>query len=70
MTRTRYNLEIPTETYHNLQRIARREETSVAELLRRATKLLLYVRSIKELPSSRLLVQRGSEVQEIVLDFV
>ena len=70
MSRIRYNLKIPTETYHNLQKIARREGTSVAELLRRATKLLLYVRSIKDMPSNRLLIQRGSEVQEIVLDFV
>jgi hypothetical protein len=70
MSRTRYNLKIPTETYKNLQKIARQEGTTVAELLRRATKLLLYVRSIKDNADGRLLVERGDEVQEIVLGFI
>lgn len=70
MSRTRYNLKIPTETYKNLQMIARQEGTTVAELLRRATKLLLYVRSIKDNADGRLLVERGGEVQEIVLGFI
>jgi len=69
-SRTRYNLEISTESYKNLQNIAAREGTSIADLLRRATKLLLFVRSIKEDPNARLLVERNGETQEIVLDFI
>lgn len=70
MSQTRYNLKIPTGTYKNLQMIARQEGTTVAELLRRATKLLLYFRSIKDDTDGRLLVERGGEVQEIVLSFI
>ena len=70
MPKTRYNLTIPTDSYNNLQKIAARDETTIADLLRRATKLLLFVRSIKDDPDARLLVERGGELQEIVLDFV
>lgn len=70
MSKTRYNLAIPTDSYKNLQMIATRDETTIADLLRRATKLLLFVRSIKDDPDARLLVERGGETQEIVLDFV
>jgi len=70
MSKTRYNLTIPTDSYQNLQMIATQDETTIADLLRRATKLLLFVRSIKDDPDARLLVERGGETQEIVLDFV
>jgi len=69
-SRTRYNLEIASESYKNLQNIAAREGTTIADLLRRATKLLLFLRSIKEDPNARLLVDRNGEIQEIVLDFI
>ena len=69
-SRTRYNLDISTESYKNLQNIAAREGTTIADLLRRATKLLLFVRSIKEDANARLLVERNGETQEIVLDFI
>jgi len=69
-SRTRSNFEISTESYKNLQNIAAREGTTIADLLRRATKLLLFVRSIKEDPNARLLVERHGETQEIVLDFI
>jgi len=67
---TSYNLAIPTETYKELKNIAAKEGTSIAELLRRATRLLLYVRSIKEEPDARLLVERGNGIQEIVVDLL
>jgi hypothetical protein len=67
---TGYNLAIPTDTYNNLKNIAIEEGTSVADLLRRATKLLLFVRSIKQDPEARLLVERGGEIQEIILDLI
>jgi len=67
---TSYNLSIPTDTYNNLKKIAAQEGTTVADLLRKATKLLLFVRSIKDEPDARLLIGRGSEIQEIVLDFI
>jgi hypothetical protein len=67
---TNYNMSIPTETYRKLQGIAAQEGTTVAELLRRATKLLLFVRSIKDDPDARLLVERGGELHEIVVDLI
>jgi hypothetical protein len=70
MSRTRYNLAMPTDSYKSLQKIAEQEDTTIADLLRKATKLLLFVRSIKEDPDSRLLVERGGDIQEIVLDFI
>ena len=70
MSRTRYNLKIPTDTYKNLQKTAKAEGTTVAELLRRATKLLLYLRSVKDDPGNHLLIKRGGEFQETVLDFI
>ena len=70
MSRTRYNLEISTDNYKHLKTIAEQEGTSVAELLRRATRLLLFVLSIKQDPNARLLVERGGELQEIVLDLM
>jgi hypothetical protein len=69
-TRTSYNLSIPTETYRNLKKIAEQEGTTVADLLRNATKLLLFVRAIKLDPNARLLVDRGGEIQEIALDLI
>jgi hypothetical protein len=46
---------------------ARRGES---QYLRRATELLLFILSIKEDPDARLLVERGGEVQEIVVDLI
>jgi len=70
MPRTRYNLELSTENYENLKKIAEQEGTTIADLLRRATKLLLFVLSIKQDPDARLLVERGDEVQEIVVELI
>jgi len=70
MSWTRYNLKIPTETYKKLKKIAEQEKTTVADLLRRATKLLLFVRSITQSPGARLLVERGGEIQGIVVDLI
>jgi len=67
---TSYNLAIPTDTYRKLRQIAEQEGTSIAELLRKATKLLLYVNSIKQDPDARLLVKRGDDLHEIVVDLL
>jgi len=67
---TSYNLQIPTDTYNNLKEIAEQEGTTIADLLRRATKLLLFVRSIKDDPDAQLLVKQGSEIREIVVDLL
>ena len=70
MSRTRYNLEISTENYRHLKKVAEQEGTTVADLMRRATKLLLFILSIKQDPDARLMVKRGDELQEIVLDLI
>jgi len=67
---TSYNLSIPTDTFRTLKNMAEQENTSIADLLRRATKLLLFVRSIKTDPDASLLVKRGKDTQEIALELV
>jgi hypothetical protein len=67
---TSYNLAIPTETHKQLKKIAEQEGTTIAELLRKSTRLLLYVRTIKQDPNARLLVERQGEIQEIVVDLM
>jgi hypothetical protein len=68
--KTGYNLTIPTDTYKNLQKIAEQEGTTVAELLRRAIKWLMFVRTIKLDPDARLLVERDGDIREIIIDLV
>lgn len=70
MTQTRYNLGIPTESYKNLQKVAEQEGTTIADLFRKATKLFLFIRSIKEDQDAHLLIERNGEIKEIVLDFI
>jgi len=66
----RYNLAIPIDTYKSLQKIAEQEGTTIAELLRRAIKWLMFVRTIKLDPDARLLVERGGQTREIIVDLV
>jgi len=37
MSRTRYNLAMPTDSYKSLQKIAEQEDTTIADLLRKST---------------------------------
>lgn len=67
---TSYNLSIPSETYRQLKQISQQEGTSIAELLRTATRLLLYVRSINEDPNAHLLIERNGRMRELVLDLI
>jgi hypothetical protein len=69
-TTTSYNLTIRSELYQQLQNIAEQEATTLADLLRRATKLFLVIRSIKKDPDARLLVERGGKIEEIILDLI
>jgi hypothetical protein len=63
-----YNLKIPTNVYQMLKKISEQEGTTVAELLREATKLSLFVHHIRQTPGTRLLVEREGEIREIVVD--
>ena len=69
-SKTSYNLVIPTETYRKIKKISEQEGATIAELLRKATKLFLFIRSIKQDPDARLLVERGGQIREIVIDFI
>lgn len=65
------NLKIPAEAHKRLHYIAGQEGTTVADLLRRGTKLLLFAQSIKRQDSgTRLLIERGGRTQEIVLELI
>ncbi|MDY7076986.1 MAG: hypothetical protein SXV54_08685 [Chloroflexota bacterium] len=67
---TGYHMSIPTETYRNLKKMAEQEGTTIADLLRRAIKWLMFVRTIKLDPDARLLVEQGGETKEIIIDLV
>ena len=60
----------PTDTYKNLKKIAEQEGTTIAELLRRAIKWLLFVRTIKLDPDARFLIEQGGETKEIIVDLM
>ena len=66
----RYTIELPDETYNRLKHIADEEETTVASQLRKGAQLLLYIRSIKADPGTRLLIERAGKNQELVLDLI
>jgi hypothetical protein len=61
-----YNLRIPAKAYISLKKIAKQEKTTIAELLRRATRLLLFIQSARHDSSIRSLVECKSEIKEIV----
>ena len=67
---TDHILSMPADACRQLRHIAEQEGLSFGELLRRATKPFLFFRSIKQDPQARVLVERGDETQEIVLDLV
>ena len=69
MARTRYNWGITASSYRRLKKIAQQENTTITDLMHRATQLLLFFRSIRNDPRARLLIERGMETRELVLDF-
>ena len=66
----RYTLDLPDGMYSSLKLIANDEETTVANLLRKATQLLLYIRSVRDDPGARLLIERGGKSKELVIDLI
>ena len=68
--KTGYTLSIPTETYRNLKKLAEQEDTTIAELLRRAIRWYLFIQTTKLDPDARLLVDQGGETREIIIDLV
>ena len=69
-TKTNYNMAIPSDTYKSLKKIAEQDGTTIAELLRRAIKWFLFVRTVKLDPEARLLVEQGGETREIIIDLL
>lgn len=70
MFQARYDLEIPANTYRDLMKIAEQKGITIADLLRRATRLFLFVHSVKDDPRARLLLERAGRTQEIVVDLI
>jgi hypothetical protein len=68
--RKNYNLSLSIETYNHLQKIAEQEGTTLAEMLRKAIKWLLFIRTIKMDPDARLLVKQDGEIKEIITDLI
>jgi len=70
MTVKRYTIELPIESYNKLRQIADDERTSVADVLRKAAGLLVYIRSLKSEPGTHVFVERGSEKKELIIDLI
>lgn len=68
--KTGYNLVMPTGTYESLQKIAEQDGTTIAELLRKAIRWFLFVRTIKLDPEARLLIEQDGEIKEIIVDLM
>lgn len=66
MRKIDYNLKIPAKAYRSLKKVAMQEKTTIAELLRRATRLLLFIRSARHDSNTRLLIECKGEVKEII----
>ena len=69
--KTNYNLSMTTDSYKDLQKIAEQDGTTVAELMRKAIKWLMFIRKLKsDDPNARLFVEQGGETREIITDLV
>jgi len=60
------NLVVPRSDYRKLKMRSIQEGTTVPELLREATRMSFFVHAIAQDPDTRLLVERGGEVKEII----
>jgi hypothetical protein len=63
----RYNLILPEELYHEVQRAAESRHTTVVEMLRRFVKLGLLVAKAEESPDTAFIIRKGDKEQELVL---
>jgi hypothetical protein len=63
----RYNLELPGELYGQLQDLAKKQDTTVTDLLRRFIKLGLIATAVAEDPNGAVIFRQGDKEKEIVL---
>ncbi len=70
MFQARDDLEIPAKAWRDLIDIAEKRGITTADLLRRATRLFLFVSSIKDDPGARLLLERAGRTQEVIVDLI
>jgi len=63
----RYLLTLPVDLFQEVQELAERQQTNVADLLRRFTRLGLLATRIQETPGSALIIREGDSEQRILL---
>lgn len=62
-----YNLALPATVYADIQAVAERRKTTVAELIRRFIKLGLIVDRLEETPGAALVLREGASEREVLL---
>jgi hypothetical protein len=66
-TLKRYNLALPPELFERLQAVAREQNTTVVEVLRRFIKLGLIATEIEKRPDAKLIIREGEAETQILL---
>ena len=63
----RYLLTLPADLFQEVQDLADRQQTNVAELLRRFTRLGLLAARLQETPGAALIIREGDTEQRVLL---
>jgi predicted transcriptional regulator len=61
----RYNMEFPDDLHDALDALAKKRDSTVAEQIRRAIRLLLIAEKIQQDPQQQLAVKKGRKVEPI-----
>lgn len=62
----RYNLALPRSLFEEVERIAKEEQTTVVDVLRRYVKLGLIASRLENTPDAALFIREGNKEREIV----
>jgi hypothetical protein len=63
----RYNLALPPALFARLQEVAREQNTTVIEVMRRFIKLGLIATEIEKRPDAKLIIREGDSETQILL---
>ena len=63
----RYHLQVPTELFDEVQKVADRKGLTVVEVIRKSLKLGLLAARLEDDPDSQLIIRRGDTEREVVL---
>jgi hypothetical protein len=62
----RYNLVLPRHLYEEVQTVAKEQNTSIPDLLKRFIKIGLLVAKLSQSPDTTLIIREGNREREVV----